>query len=277
MTLSQQSRRPSADPTVSPQDVHVTVRGQLPDRIRRYAQDKVAHKINRHDGHVWATHVVITTSADPAVKRSCTVEVGSDINGRRVRAQVAAGIPTEAVDLAVDRWERRLVKAVDRSRHLRRPRATRGAVPAEWHGDRVHQPQYQARAVAERQVARRKAFVLVPQSVQQSIDDMEMLGHSFYLFTDCSTGRQAVVYRREDGRYAVMGTVVPPEASPPGEGVVIGPDAPVLTETAAKRRLDDGDEPFVFYREPVWRNGQVMYRRYDGNYGLISSTSLPIR
>jgi hypothetical protein len=124
---------------------------------------------------------------------------------------------------------------------------------------------------------RRKGFVLTPQSVQQAIDDMELLGHSVYLFTDCSTGRDALVCRREDSRYAVMGTVVPPEASPPGEGVVIGPDAPLFSEAQARTRLDLSDEPFVFYRDPVNRQGRLMYRRYDGHYGLITPTSLHVR
>jgi ribosome-associated translation inhibitor RaiA len=275
MTLTQQSSITSLHPTLAPQDVRVTVRGRLPERIRSYAQTRLAHKINRHDGRISATHVVITANADPSMKKPCTVEVGADINGQSIRAQVAAGAPTEAVDLAVDRLERRVATAVARSgrRRYHTPRAT----SAEWRVEPANRPAYQARPVEERRLLRRKGFVLIPQSVQQAIDDMELLGHSFYLFTDCSTGRDAIVYRREDSRYAVMGTVVPPEASPPGEGVVIGPDAPLFTENQARVRLDLSDEPFVFYRDPVTRQGRLMYRRFDGHYGLITPTSLPLR
>jgi ribosome-associated translation inhibitor RaiA len=275
MTLSQQTMTTPLHPTIAPQDVRVTVRGRLPERIRSYAQTRLAHKINRHDGRISATHVVITANADPSMTKPCTVEVGADINGQPVRAQVAAGAPTEAVDLAVDRLERRLATAAARSgrRRYHTPRATSAA----WRVEPANCPAYQARPVEQRLVLRRKGFVLVPQSVQQAIDDMELLGHSVYLFTDRSTGRDAVVYRREDSRYAVMGTVVPPEASPPGEGVVIGPDAPLFTEDEARIRLDLSDEPFVFYRDPVTRQGRLMYRRFDGHYGLITPTSLHVR
>jgi len=96
---------------VDPKDVQVTIRGLLPDRIRGYAREKVAREINRHDGRVLGTHIVITQSNDPAVQRPCTVEVGVDLSGRPVRAQVAASGATEAVDLAVDRLQRRLATA----------------------------------------------------------------------------------------------------------------------------------------------------------------------
>src|SRR4029077_9167257 len=86
MTLSQQSpTTPTQTPlhrTVAPQDVRVTVRGRLPERIGSYAQTRLAHEINHHDGRISATHVVITASADPSIKRPCTVEVGADINGQ---------------------------------------------------------------------------------------------------------------------------------------------------------------------------------------------------
>ena len=34
--------------------------------------------------------------------------------------------------------------------------------------------------------------------------------------------------------------------------------------------LDEGDEPFVFFAEPDTSRGQVLYRRFDGHYGLIT-------
>ena len=38
----------------------------------------------------------------------------------------------------------------------------------------------------------------------------------------------------------------------------------------AEALLDEGDEPFVFFAIPGSNRGQVVYRRYDGHYGLIT-------
>ncbi len=36
-------------------------------------------------------------------------------------------------------------------------------------------------------------------SVEDAILEMDMLGHSFYMFNNVETGRAATVYRRKDG------------------------------------------------------------------------------
>jgi len=38
----------------------------------------------------------------------------------------------------------------------------------------------------------------------------------------------------------------------------------------AIERLDAGAESFVFFVEPTTGRGNVVYRRYDGHYGLVS-------
>ena len=44
-----------------------------------------------------------------------------------------------------------------------------------------------------------------------------------------------------------------------------------LPLTEAEALLDEGDAAFVFFAEPGTDRGQVLYRRFDGHYGLITS------
>ncbi|MEW8975015.1 MAG: sigma 54 modulation/S30EA ribosomal C-terminal domain-containing protein, partial [Exiguobacterium sp.] len=37
-----------------------------------------------------------------------------------------------------------------------------------------------------------------------AILQMDMLGHSFFVFSDAETGNTNVVYRRKDGRYGLI-------------------------------------------------------------------------
>ena len=48
-------------------------------------------------------------------------------------------------------------------------------------------------------VVRVKRYASKPMSVEDAILEMDMLGHSFYMFNNVETGRAATVYRRKDG------------------------------------------------------------------------------
>jgi putative sigma-54 modulation protein len=53
-------------------------------------------------------------------------------------------------------------------------------------------------------VVRRKTVALTPMSEEEAIDQMELLGHSFFIFYNAETARIGVLYRREDGNYGVL-------------------------------------------------------------------------
>jgi putative sigma-54 modulation protein len=53
-------------------------------------------------------------------------------------------------------------------------------------------------------IVRRKRVALVPMSEEEAIDQMELLGHSFFIFYNADTARIGVLYRREDGNYGVL-------------------------------------------------------------------------
>ena len=54
------------------------------------------------------------------------------------------------------------------------------------------------------QVVRTKRFAMPPMSVEDAILQMEMLGHSFFLFFNMDTDEYNVAYRRRDGDYGVI-------------------------------------------------------------------------
>ena len=54
------------------------------------------------------------------------------------------------------------------------------------------------------QVVRTKRFEMPPMSVEDAIFQMEMLGHTFFLFFNMDTEEYNVAYRRRDGDYGVI-------------------------------------------------------------------------
>jgi putative sigma-54 modulation protein len=53
-------------------------------------------------------------------------------------------------------------------------------------------------------VVRRKRVMLTAMSEEEAIDQMELLGHSFFVFFNAETAKIGVLYRREDGNYGVL-------------------------------------------------------------------------
>jgi putative sigma-54 modulation protein len=56
----------------------------------------------------------------------------------------------------------------------------------------------------ELQVLRRKVIALTPMSEQEAIDQMELLGHNFFVFYNGTEDTINVLYRREDGNFGIL-------------------------------------------------------------------------
>lgn len=56
----------------------------------------------------------------------------------------------------------------------------------------------------EIEVVRTKSIVLKPETVEEAILQMNLLGHMFYMFRNAETDEICVVYKRNDGGYGLM-------------------------------------------------------------------------
>ncbi|MEG1984390.1 MAG: ribosome-associated translation inhibitor RaiA [Oscillospiraceae bacterium] len=53
-------------------------------------------------------------------------------------------------------------------------------------------------------IAREKRFLVEPLKTDEAILQMEMLGHSFFIFQDIDSGELNVIYKRRDGQYGLL-------------------------------------------------------------------------
>ena len=258
--------------TPTPVKVEVTLRGHVPDRMRGYAVEKIGQVAAHTRAPVRSVHVVLDLVADPARERPALAEAVLDVDGTPLRAHADADQPGQAIDLLADRLRGRLEELGDRLR-TRRRRWVGEPSGHQWrHGDLpAVRAAYFPRPVEEREVLRRTTFLADPMSLDEAAQDMDLLGHDFYLFTEIGTGRHALIRRLPDGRYGLRGG--PADAVPVGTHVPVVLEGPAesLSQEQAVEHLDAGGEPFVFYVDRTSGRGCVLYRRYDGHYGLITT------
>jgi len=66
---------------------------------------------------------------------------------------------------------------------------------------------FAAQAEAEEQpvlINRTKRFALKPMDAEEAVIEMELIGHSFYVFKNASTDEVNVVYRQSGGEYGLI-------------------------------------------------------------------------
>ncbi|MBQ4049850.1 MAG: ribosome-associated translation inhibitor RaiA [Clostridia bacterium] len=57
-------------------------------------------------------------------------------------------------------------------------------------------------------VVKSKTFELIPMTVEDAIEELELVGHDFFVFLNKTSNAVNVVYRRMDGDYGLIETVV---------------------------------------------------------------------
>ena len=210
------------------------------------------------------------TPSRPPTER-CMAQATLDVSGVVLRAQVVAPGMIEAINLLETRLQRRVRDLADRreAANSRPPFAGTGT----WrHGDlRNSHPAYFPRLPAEREIVRRKTWAGDRVSITDALFDLYALDHRFFLFTDEVDGVDSIVFEAPGGLRLRRLT----GGSPPAEEIaelpveVVETPAPLMETDDAVQRLDTSDEPFVFYHDVETGRGCVLYRRYDGHYGVI--------
>jgi hypothetical protein len=143
------------------------------------------------------------------------------------------------------------------------------------HGDpATRRETYFPRPAGDRALVRRKTFALRPESLEDALFDLEALDHDFYLFVHEDSGDESVVYRRDEGFGVIQRTATPDAVGRVGIPLEVGVLPPTLDLDGALALLEASDAPFVFFVEASRGRGCVVYRRYDGHYGLITPADM---
>ena len=196
-------------------DVLVTGRHcQIPDEFRTRVEEKIASIEKLKDRVIRVEVQVSAYGYKKQPDQSTRVEITLRSRGPVVRAEASADDKTVAFDHALDRLKSQLRRASDRRKTHRGLRENvsiaEGEVvrgPAE--GSDEVRPEIRKIAGLEIQgdgplVVREKYFAAVPLTLAQALDEMELVGHDFFLYVDAETSAPSAVYRRRAYDYGVI-------------------------------------------------------------------------
>ena len=195
--------------------MEIVVRGRkvvVPDHFRQHVTEKLA-KLERYDDKITRVDVELQHEKNPRQNGSCQhIEITCRARGPVVRSEACSDDFYAALDLAVDKLERRMRHAADRRRihHGRRTPPSVAEVTASLPDllpDSVATPGDIDAAQPDGgpgQVVREKEHPATPMTVDDALFEMELVGHDFFLFSDAESGRPSVVYRRHAYDYGLL-------------------------------------------------------------------------
>ena len=205
-------------------DIVVHGRGvEVPDHFRQHVAEKL-ERLGRYDSKLMNVDVELShekgRKGDDLSQKIERVEITVKTKGPVIRSEATAGDFYAALDESATKLERRMRKGAERRRNhhgrngesVRDPQRQAEAVSAasaeidgllasyqadqaEAHSDDAHVPG---------QIVRDKTHPAIPMTAEQALEQLELVGHDFYLFTCVESGKASVVYRRKAYDYGVI-------------------------------------------------------------------------
>lgn len=160
---------------------------QINQSFTDYANDRISSKLDKFFGDNAGAKLTLST-----VKNRIILELTVTYDGMIFRAEQSAEDKNDALDACIDKIIRQIRKNKTKlAKQLRDDTFSSKIEPSD-----DEQTDYT--------VIRRKKFELRPMSIDEAILQMNMLGHSFFMFKNAETGDVNVVYKRSDDNYAVL-------------------------------------------------------------------------
>lgn len=131
------------------------------------------------------------------------IEVTIPMSGLLLRAEESHIDLYAAIDLVVEKLERQIRK--HKTKVNRKFRQT-GSMKAMFRNGLAsgQTTVLEEEEEDDYEVVRTKRFNLKPMDTEEAILQMDMLGHTFFVFSNAENGDTNVVYRRKDGRYGLI-------------------------------------------------------------------------
>lgn len=165
---------------------------EVTDYLRETAEKK-AEKLNRYFPE--DTEFQITLSVE---KNSHIAEVTVPYEGGVIRAEEATGDMYASLDSVLEKIEKQLHKHRNRLEKTFRGGSFRFEEPVysgAFDGDDDEEGPH---------IVRVKRFNIKPMDEEEAMLQLELTGHSFYVFENADTNQINVLYKRKDGNYGLI-------------------------------------------------------------------------
>jgi putative sigma-54 modulation protein len=175
----------------------------ITDGIREYVHQKIEKAVNHFQALTTEVDVHLSVARNPRINPKQTAEVTIYVNGSVIRAEESSENLYASIDMVADKMARQLRKYKEK-RNERRTQAVSKT------GESLEQQTVSGSLIGDRapelppEVVRTKYFAMPPMTVQEALEQLELVDHDFYMFRNVETGEINVIYERNHGGYGVI-------------------------------------------------------------------------
>jgi len=164
----------------------------LSPTVRRYVERKLV-RLSRHLPNIVGFKVEIFEEKTKSPQQRFVVQATVDSSGTLFRSEERG----EDLFTAIDKVAATMNRQIE---HYKGKRYDKGR------GSSLARGEFSEEVAAQplRKVVKVKRFAVKPMSVAEAIDQMELLGHDFFLFFNADTEELNLLYRRKDGNYGLI-------------------------------------------------------------------------
>ena len=158
---------------------------------KEYAEERLT-KLTRYIDNPVDARVILSVE-----KFRNTAEINLMANGLNINSKEEEKDMHLAIDNAIEKIERQLKKRKEKVRVFKNNQSRSGASEGEFVGEESDE-------TPESKVVETRKVVLKPMSIDDAVMEMETSKNRFVIYRDSSTEDVNVIYRREDGKFALM-------------------------------------------------------------------------
>ncbi|MDI9481017.1 MAG: ribosome hibernation-promoting factor, HPF/YfiA family [Syntrophomonadaceae bacterium] len=166
---------------------------ELTDALKDYTTKRLS-KLEKYIDDVKEAQVALSVEGE-----GHKVEVTIPLNGVILRGEEASEDMYTSIDLVVEKLEKQIEKY-----KTRLYRSNRGAGMKRAWIEEARKESEANESLETFKVVRTKRFALKPMDEEEAIMQMNLLGHTFFVFFNSATDEVNVVYRRKDGNYGLI-------------------------------------------------------------------------
>lgn len=159
------------------------------DRLREIIEKKI-ERLGRFLGKNASAKVVCSRNKD-----RYKMELTINADGRFIRSEIESDNMYANVDLCLAKVEKQIVKYGDKIKSIKRQ-----ALSELSFFDEI--PEFQPA-----KITKRKVYNLTPMTEEDALEQMDMLGHDFFIFLNRESNRVCVIYKRADGDFGLIETL----------------------------------------------------------------------
>ncbi|MBP8002856.1 MAG: ribosome-associated translation inhibitor RaiA [Chloroflexi bacterium] len=172
---------------------------EITPRLQNYVEKKTG-RLDRYMPNLAEVRVDLSEQkARNAVQRQVAQITVRDDRGTILRAEEQSNDMFAAVDAVVDKLYRQINRYRGKRQQRWRPTGDGNEVMGEPLPIEASDEESE-----ERRIVRQKGFSLRPMLPDEALDQMELLGHDFFVFFNAENELVNVVYRRKDGDYGLL-------------------------------------------------------------------------